>query len=163
MVLGLLFYTALLAFLIHMTHPFLPLSLRRDPSARAAGWARIAELAERKLKAHEGDAIAAERYQNASLLRYHLRDRWPVWEVGSAEHRRSQYDLWSRPEACPGDVIVTVSREPEGLEVVRGVELEPPTAIERRRTGLSGVETWYVGVIRLGDEMNEETCLKKAP
>lgn len=130
---------ALLAvYLIHVFRPFLPIPPGKDPALRAAGFDRVAAFAEQAAIAHDARLIVTRRYQNASLLRYHLRDRWPVLELGSPNGRKSQYDRWARPEIRPGEVVIAVGDEArvEGA-VIEAIKIDR-WSIRAVRTATSG-------------------------
>jgi len=94
--------------LAHIAEPFLPASARRDPTARGAGFEGLALRAATIAEAHGAATIATRRYQAASLLRFHLRDRYEVLEVGG-RGRKSQYDVWPRKWPCNGAHFVEVA------------------------------------------------------
>lgn len=78
--------------------PLLPLAPRRDPIARAHGWETLAAAVDsaRKDAFLEGIAIrwiAADRYQDASELAFHLAGQPTVFSLNLGG-RANQYDLW---------------------------------------------------------------------
>jgi 4-amino-4-deoxy-L-arabinose transferase-like glycosyltransferase len=88
--------------------PVLPVPARRDPAARAVGWdaiARAADAATLRSSAHVH--VAADRYQDASELAFHLPGH-PTTFALNLGGRPNQYDLWPGfPEtARPGDDLV---------------------------------------------------------
>ncbi len=104
--------------LAHVVVPFLPLPARRDQVSKAHGWdqlARVVDSARATLPA--GTAVAANRYQDAAMLGFHLADH-PHAYAFNLGSRRNQYDLWPRftDEARAGDGVLLVLEEPaEGL------------------------------------------------
>lgn len=90
--------------------PVLPLSARRDPVARAAGWdvvARHAEVALRDAGPHGDPWLASDRYQDAAELAFHTAGRPEVFALNLGG-RRNQYDLWPSfaDRAHRGDALV---------------------------------------------------------
>ena len=77
--------------------PVLPLPARRDPIARSAGWGLLADsvAAARRALAPDGVHvwIAADKYQDASELAFHL-PAHPVTFSLNLSSRPNQYDLW---------------------------------------------------------------------
>jgi 4-amino-4-deoxy-L-arabinose transferase-like glycosyltransferase len=83
--------------------PILPVPARRDPVARAAGWDDLARAVNRvyaprlpisSYRTH----VAADRYQDASELAFHLPNHPEVYALNLTT-RPNQYDLWlSFPE-----------------------------------------------------------------
>ena len=129
--------------LIHIVQPVWPIPPEKDRTLRSVGWAGVAEQTARTAQAHEASVLVTATYQRASLLRYHLQDRWPVREVGG--YRQSQYDLWPRPSLAAGQVAVVVQSTPE---VGPGFEsLGPARPVDRQRGGRV-VERLYVVPVR---------------
>ncbi len=94
--------------------PVLPLPPRRDPMARAHGWTTLSEAVEnaRRDSFLEGTVdrwIAANRYQDASELTFHLSDHPVVFSL-NIDARPNQYDLWETAfdKVHPGDGMVAV-------------------------------------------------------
>jgi 4-amino-4-deoxy-L-arabinose transferase-like glycosyltransferase len=92
--------------------PVLPLAPRRDPIARAHGWADYAAAVDRARRDPFLDGsvdvwVAANRYQDASALAFHLPDQPTVFALNLAS-RRNQYDLWetAHDRVRPGDGLV---------------------------------------------------------
>lgn len=88
--------------------PFLPVSARRDPTAQGAGWTGLAW----ELSAARGGGsawIAANRYQDAAELAFHLHDHPTVFSLNIGG-RPNQYDLWPRfpDRARVGDTLLVV-------------------------------------------------------
>lgn len=108
--------------------PVLPLPAPRDPVARSAGWARLADsvaAAERRV-ADDGvhTWVAGDKYQDASELAFHLAAH-PVTFSLNLSSRPNQYDLWPgfRVLAHVGDDLVLVLDEvpqPHHTAVVLG-------------------------------------------
>lgn len=94
--------------------PLLPLAPRRDPIARAHGWETLAAATHsaRRDPFLDGSVdvwVAANRYQDASELAFHLPDQPTVFALNLAS-RRNQYDLWdtAHDRVRPGDGLVAV-------------------------------------------------------
>ncbi len=89
---------------VHVVVPILPLPAPRDQVAKAYGWDVVADAVARKRAAtplargagqDETTFVAAERYQDASELAFHLRDHPQVYAL-NLTGRANQYDLWSQ-------------------------------------------------------------------
>lgn len=99
---GLQLAVALLAVLaLQAWRPLLPLTPPRDPVARAYGWdalARAVEAARRDpfLDGAPARWVAANRYQEAGELAFHLSDHPAVFSLNLLS-RTNQYDLWPTP------------------------------------------------------------------
>ncbi|MEP6731380.1 MAG: glycosyltransferase family 39 protein [bacterium] len=79
---------------VHALVPILPLPARRDPVARSAGWAGVAERVEvARLAMGPRTFAGADRYQDVSEMAYHLPGRPEVF-CACIFGRRNQYDLW---------------------------------------------------------------------
>jgi len=94
--------------------PLLPIEPRRDPIGRAHGWETLAVAAHsaRRDPFLDGSVdvwVAANRYQDASELAFHLPDQPTVFALNLAS-RRNQYDLWetAHDKVRPGDGLVAV-------------------------------------------------------
>jgi 4-amino-4-deoxy-L-arabinose transferase-like glycosyltransferase len=108
----------------HALASILPIPARRDPIARSAGWDALARAADttrdaaRTAMATTGRAVyvAADRYQDASQLAFHLRGHPTTYSL-NLSGRPNQYDLWpSFPtRAVPGDAMVLVLDESEDV------------------------------------------------
>jgi 4-amino-4-deoxy-L-arabinose transferase-like glycosyltransferase len=92
--------------------PMLPVPPRKDPIARAHGWDVLARAVQQSrqdefLAGTAGRWVAADRYQDASELAFHLPDQPRVFALNLGG-RTNQYDLW--PNAAdairPGDGLV---------------------------------------------------------
>ncbi len=102
----------LLVVAVQAWRPVLPLEARRDPLGIAHGWNTLAEAvdAARRDPFLDGSVdvwVAANRYQEASQLAFHLPDRPTVFALNLAS-RRNQYDLWdtAHDRVRPGDALV---------------------------------------------------------
>jgi 4-amino-4-deoxy-L-arabinose transferase-like glycosyltransferase len=93
--------------------PFLPIRAKADPIARGAGWGALA----REVAAARGSAawVAANRYQDASELAFHLADHPMVFSLDIGG-RPNQYDLWPGfvDRARTGDALVLVLDDDAG-------------------------------------------------
>jgi 4-amino-4-deoxy-L-arabinose transferase-like glycosyltransferase len=94
--------------------PILPIPPRKDPIARAHGWATLAAAVEdsRQDAFLEGTVdrwVAADRYQDASELAFHLPDQPRVFALNLGG-RTNQYDIWPNAydKIRPGDGLVAV-------------------------------------------------------
>jgi hypothetical protein len=123
-------------------HPVLPVPPRKDPMARGHGWDTLAESV-RDATAAAGQAgsgtawVAANRYQDASQLAFHLPGNPAVFSL-NVVNRPNQYDYWPgfADRARPDDTLVlvladgleseTVTRilRPHFREVRQGAEVE---------------------------------------
>jgi 4-amino-4-deoxy-L-arabinose transferase-like glycosyltransferase len=100
--------------LAHVVVPFLPLPARRDQVSKAHGWDTFAlsvDSARRALGA--GAFVAANRYQDAATVAFHLGDHPEVFAFNLGS-RRNQYDLWPRftDRASRGASVLLVLEEP---------------------------------------------------
>lgn len=138
--------------LAHVVVPFLPLPARRDQVSKAHGWEALAsavDSARRELPA--GTPVAANRYQDAATLAFHLADHAHAYSLNLGA-RRNQYDLWPRfsDEFARGATLLLVLEEPaEGTPgPIRRLDghfasVEPGPLVTMRRGGE------YVGRRRL--------------
>lgn len=94
--------------------PVLPLAPRKDPIARAHGWTTLARAVDSVRASAFPDAavrtwVAADRYQDASELAFHLAGQPTVFALNLGG-RTNQYDVW--PNAWqrirPDDGLVAV-------------------------------------------------------
>jgi 4-amino-4-deoxy-L-arabinose transferase-like glycosyltransferase len=101
---------------LHAVASILPIPARKDPIARSAGWDALARVTEgaRESVAVDGEKqtavhVAADRYQDASELAFHMRDQPVIFSL-NLTGRANQYDLWPGfPRvAKPGDQLVVV-------------------------------------------------------
>jgi hypothetical protein len=79
---------------VNTVTPILPIPARRDPVARSAGWGDLAHAVDLERK-RTGALVAAERYQDASELAFHL-DGQPETFALNLTTRPNQYDWWPR-------------------------------------------------------------------
>jgi len=94
--------------LLHVVVPWLPLPPARDQVSKAHGWDALAvtvDSARRATEAAAGTAagsvpIAANRYQDASMLAFHLPSR-PVVPALNLGGRPNQYELWANFTGAP--------------------------------------------------------------
>lgn len=100
--------------------PVLPVPARRDPVARAHGWDVLASAVNRTYGPRLGISsyrtwVAADRYQEASELAFHLPDRPQVFALNLTT-RPNHYDLWPGfvQRAQPRDGLVLVVDEVAG-------------------------------------------------
>lgn len=94
--------------------PVLPVPPRRDPIGRAHGWAQLAaavDALQRDSLARGPSAtrVAADRYQDASELNFHLAGQPFVLSLNLGG-RTNQYDLWPAAYEVirPGDALIAV-------------------------------------------------------
>lgn len=110
--------------LTHVVVPILPLPPRRDQVSQAHGWDGLAgavDSARHAIAAASASGaapfIAANRYQDAAMLAFHLPDHADVAALNLGG-RRNQYDLWPRfaERARPGaDLLLVLELPREGL------------------------------------------------
>ena len=103
--------------LVHVVHPVLPLPARRDQVSRAHGWDALGRSVDSARAASGTLHIAANRYQDAAKLAFHLPGHPPVVALNLVD-RRNQYDLWPRfpDRANAGDDLLLLLEPPrEGL------------------------------------------------
>lgn len=133
---------------VHSLVPVLPVSARRDPVARAHGWDALAAATNRfAMEASAGGRrphIAADRYQDASALAFHLPGQpyIPALNLGG---RPNQYDLW------PG--FGAAARTGDDLVYVLGETNDVHPAAERLRSYFSAVERGPAVELRRGSEV----------
>lgn len=107
---------------IHAVYPIIPLRADRDQVAKAYGWELLAHVVDRHIAAAQGRPavgrelfVAAERYQDASELAYHLQSHPRVYSL-NLMGRANQYDLWSTFDefASPGAGMILVLDDEQG-------------------------------------------------
>lgn len=107
---------------LHAVFRIIPLPARRDQVSLAHGWDRLAlavDSARLSLAGTDGSTppVAANRYQDAALLSYHMPAR-PYVTALNLGGRRNQYDLWTRYtdlEAPGADLLLVLEMPREGL------------------------------------------------
>jgi hypothetical protein len=104
----------LLVVSLQVWKPILPLAPRKDPIARAHGWQTLAQVVDTARHSTYFDRtvdrwIAADRYQDASELQFHLSDHPVVFSLNLGG-RPNQYDLWETAfeKVRPGDGLLAV-------------------------------------------------------
>jgi len=122
---GLLLAAALLAVAcLQIWRPLLTVAPRRDPIARAYGWDTLAtavQTARRDpfLAGAQQSWIAADRYQEASALAFHLPDHPTVFSL-NLNGRSNQFDLWetASERIQSGDALIAVFDDDPAGEAV---------------------------------------------
>ena len=109
---------------VHAATSILPIPARQDPIARSAGWdalARATEAARDSIVGPDGPQprtvhVAADRYQDASELAFHLRGHPTTFSLNLAG-RANQYDLWPGfpRRAAAGDALVVALDETDDV------------------------------------------------
>lgn len=124
---------------LHVLFRIIPLPARRDQVSLAYGWDRLAasvDSARRALERPDGSTppVAANRYQDASLLAYHLPGQ-PFVTALNLGGRRNQYDLWPRytQTAQRGDDLLLVLEIPRDTTLLPG----PIRRLEGRFGGIT--------------------------
>lgn len=134
--------------LLHVLFRILPLPARRDQVSQAHGWDRLAlsvDSARRTLTVRGGamPQVAANRYQDAALLSFHMLGQPEVTALNLGG-RRNQYDLWERyrDRAVAGSDLLLVLEMPREAGTWPGPvrrlimhysSVEPGPIIELRR------------------------------
>lgn len=110
--------------------PILPVPARRDPAARASGWNDLARAVDRIYATRRSLSsyrtfVAADRYQDASELAFHLPTNPETFAL-NLSGRANQYDLWPsfRERAHPRDALLLVLDDAEGIHPTAAL-LEP--------------------------------------
>jgi 4-amino-4-deoxy-L-arabinose transferase-like glycosyltransferase len=108
----------------HALASILPIPPRKDPIARSAGWdalARATEAARDSVAARIGGRgrsvqVAADRFQDASELAFHIRGKPRTFSL-NLTGRANQYDLWPgfAQRAVAGDALVVALDDTEGI------------------------------------------------
>ncbi len=112
---GVVFALALLTVVsVQAWRPVLPLAPRQDLFSRSYGWTILATAVDsaRRDPFLDGTVdrwVAADRYQDASALAFHLPDHPTVFSLNLAS-RPNQFDLWPtvHDDVRPGDGLVAV-------------------------------------------------------
>jgi|GEM_PF-2394983 len=138
--------------LLHSAFVILDVPQLNDPTRRGEGFDEIAKQANDMARTHSASPIVTDRYQFASLLRYHLKDEVEVLEWPSPRARKSQFDLWNRPKVCPGQSIIWVSPVKKNPNWLFVDDFSPSKqrfivdrAVERRKS----LDRWYLTVGKL--------------
>jgi len=143
---GLAFAAVLVAVVaLQVATPALPVPPRRDPIARAFGWDSLAAAVDRArhdpwLDGTVDRWVAANTYQDASELAFHLPDHPRVFSLNMAT-RTNQYDVWPNAwgRVRPGDgLVLAIEATPKGdsLAAVVGSwfdETKPGGSVSLRR------------------------------
>lgn len=144
----------ILVYLVHMAWAVLPLPQAKDPAARGFGHAALAAQVAERARRSDAVAVGARTYQLASLLRYHLRDELPVFELGL--DRASQYDRYPTPPLCSGDRVVTLTQTVRSQLPAFLAPEGPPVSLARRAPPRRGDEYFQLRTTRVqGDERCE--------
>jgi 4-amino-4-deoxy-L-arabinose transferase-like glycosyltransferase len=108
---------------VHALFPIIPLRADRDQVAKAYGWELLGKVVDRHLEAARTRQsagasavfVAAERYQDASELAFHLKEHPRVFSLNLLG-RANQYDLWPTfsDQAGPGASLILVLDEENG-------------------------------------------------
>lgn len=101
--------------------PVLPVPARNDPAARASSWDELARVvararAPRRTPSSSRTWVAADRYQDASELAFHLPGQPRTFALNLAG-RTNQYAYWSsfRDHANRGDAMIYVLDDTEDV------------------------------------------------
>ena len=112
-----------LAIYFHAAFAILPIPPPKDPLARSAGWRELAGAVEttvrRSSSSPEHAWVAADRYQDAAELAFHL-PTYPTTFSLNFAGRSNQYVFWPAfaESARPGDDLVVVLDETAGTNPV---------------------------------------------
>jgi 4-amino-4-deoxy-L-arabinose transferase-like glycosyltransferase len=108
---------------VHAVFPIIPLRADRDQVAKAYGWELLGKVVDSHIEAVRnrqsfgvGDLfVAAERYQDASELAFHLKEHPRVFSLNLVG-RANQYDLWTtfNEKAGPGASLILVLDDESG-------------------------------------------------
>lgn len=132
----------------HVIRPYVPIPPTRDASIKSFGWealAREVDVARRTLGA-QPTVVAANRYQDAALLAFHLQDQPTVYAL-NIESRPNQYDLWPpfRERASRGATLLLV------LDIREERGEETPSVITQLAPHFAGTELGAVVPLARGD------------
>jgi 4-amino-4-deoxy-L-arabinose transferase-like glycosyltransferase len=101
--------------------PILPVPARRDPAARAHGWEELARVVDRVHAPRRPISsyrtwIAADRYQDASELAFHLPDNPETFSLNLVT-RPNNYDFWPSftDRASPRDGLLLLVDDVAGI------------------------------------------------
>jgi 4-amino-4-deoxy-L-arabinose transferase-like glycosyltransferase len=108
---------------VHAVFPIIPLRADRDQVAKAYGWELLGSVVDRHVDAAQARPsfgvgnlfVAAERYQDASELAYHMKEHPRVFSLNLLG-RANQYDLWMtfNERATPGASLILVLDDEPG-------------------------------------------------
>ena len=138
--------------LLHSSLNVIDVSRLNDPTRRGAGFDEVASVAQQMAQTHSASPIITDRYQFASLLRYHVKDQVEVLEWPTPRARKSQFDIWERPKVCPGQTVVWVSPEkkiPNWLIVVDLGLSSGRSMVDRGVERRKSLDHWYVTIGKL--------------
>lgn len=142
--------------------PVLPLEPRKDPIARAHGWRTLADavqIARRDtfLAGTVDQWVAADRYQDASELAFHLPDQPTVFSLNLGG-RANHYDVWPNAwqKVRPGDgLVVAFDADAKGDSLARVVggwfkDMKQGARVSMRRRGaeVSTRRVWLYRIAR---------------
>jgi hypothetical protein len=107
---------------VHAVHPWFPIPAPRDPIAQAFGWDDLARAMDADtLRSGERAAgsrrwFAADRYQDASELAFHLSGQPTVFSLNIAS-RPNQFELWPTPHDSVrlGDALLVALDDTKGI------------------------------------------------
>ncbi|MFI5311473.1 MAG: glycosyltransferase family 39 protein [Gemmatimonadales bacterium] len=113
----------------HVLYPILPIPAPRDQVAKAFGWELLADRVQKRREFVTGRSsfgasdlrFAAERYQDASELAFHLRDHPRVFSL-NLTGRPNQYDLWetfAERASAGASLLLVLDDEPTEPRVIR--------------------------------------------
>ncbi len=146
---------------VHVLFPILPLPAPRDQVAKAFGWELLAERLQKNSefvtsRASFGSSdlyFAAERYQDASELAFHLNRHPRVFSL-NLTGRANQYDLWGTfAERAPAgaSMLLVLDDEPTDPRVIRKltccfrrIDARESVALVRRGATSSRKRLWFL-------------------
>jgi 4-amino-4-deoxy-L-arabinose transferase-like glycosyltransferase len=137
-------FAALITFVTYANSfvPVLPVSARRDPAARAAGWDHLARSVDRissvrRARSSHRTFVAAERYQEASELAFLLPGHPETFSL-NLSGRSNQYNLWPTfpDRARSEDTMILVVDDVVGIHPTTAM-LAPHFATITRREVVS--------------------------
>ena len=158
---GLMFGAGLTAIVyVHTLIPILPLRADRDQVAKAFGWKEVATVIDRQVAFVKNRAsfgqrdlyIAAERYQDASELAFHLQSHPRVYSL-NLSGRPNQYDLWvTFPERAKSGAVLMLLLDDESTEprIIRRlnccfhIDQGESIAMMRGSSFISRKRLWYL-------------------
>ncbi|MCK6549524.1 glycosyltransferase family 39 protein [Myxococcota bacterium] len=144
-----------LVLLTHVAAPFLPIRAAKDTTLRGAGFDALAAEVMRAADRAGAGVIATRRYQIASELRFHVADARAIVELGGA--RRSQYDLWTKPALCRGDVVLAVLNGDALPPELSGAVVGARTVFERTARA-EVLDRWWLTPLRLDRDVDPTRC-----